>query len=86
MKYRKKPIVIEAIKHTRNFDEIKEFLGDNLVDIRTERRMNGVCEVHIKTLDSIAIALEGDFICKGIQGEFYPCKADILEKTYDRVL
>ena len=69
-KYRKKPVVIEAIQFTGdNCEEIKEF-GAYIV---------------IKTLEGKMIALPGDWIIKGVKGEFYPCKPDIFEKTYELV-
>ena len=40
----------------------------------------------IHTLEGVMTAVEGDFIIKGVQGEFYPCKPDIFEKTYERVV
>ena len=76
-KYRKKPIVIEAIQWT----------GDNLVEVSqfmTHGRYNGeVKTIEIETLEGIMIASIGDYIIKGIKGEFYPCKSDIFEQTYE---
>lgn len=80
--YRKRPCVIEAIKWTgNNFDSIKEFAGDN---VRIEND-----ELIVVTLEdgkqgqAKHAASIGDFIIKGIQGEFYFCKADIFEKSYE---
>lgn len=78
-KYRKKPVVIEAIQWT----------GDNLKELR---QMNGFNAVHtcfcgdlkIKTLEGIMTASVGDYIIRGVNGEFYPCKPDVFEKTYER--
>ena len=78
MKYRKKPIVIEAVKWTGvNNNEVSEFMKHypKIVD-RT---------VRIKTLEGNIYASEGDFIIQGVSGEFYPCKPDIFHKTYDEV-
>ena len=78
-KFRKRPVVIEAIQWTgNNFDVIAEFLGDS-------RRLIPGNGLEIYTLESIMKASEGDWIIKGIQGEFYPCKPDIFEKTYEVV-
>lgn len=41
--------------------------------------------VHIKTLEGVMVAREGDWIIRGVQGEFYPCKPDIFEATYEEV-
>ena len=77
-KFRKKPVVIEAIQFTGdNFKECKDFLEgnyDNTVNIPNVKTLNGVVSVEI-----------GEFLCKGVQGEFYPCKPDIFEKTYEEI-
>jgi hypothetical protein len=85
-KYRKKPIVIEAVKFTRNnFQEIKDFTEEKAHSLTIERRIDGVATCIIPTLEGQHIATEGDFIIKGVQNEFYPCKPDIFEKTYELV-
>jgi hypothetical protein len=79
-KYRKKPIVIEAIQFNgRNSADIHEFCGDKV------REPVGKDYLEIETLDGIHIASPGDYIIKGIKGEFYPCKPNIFEKTYEKV-
>ena len=86
-KYRKKPVEIEAIQFKRNeFEDINEFTEGNAFNFRTERcinRKSSYCE--IKTLEGTMTATEGDYIIKGVNGEFYLCKADIFEKTYEPV-
>jgi hypothetical protein len=78
MNYRKKPIVIEAIQWTgSNLKYVIEFLGG-------ESWMNGR-DLIIKTLEGELHASVGDFIIRGVAGEFYPCKPDIFEKTYEPV-
>lgn len=42
-------------------------------------------EVYIETLEGVMKAEKGDYIIKGIMGEYYPCKPDIFEVTYDKV-
>ena len=81
MKYRKKPVVIEAVRWTgRNLQEIIDFCGsENIGPI--ERRID--FDLIIKTLEGDHKALRGDWIIKGVNGEFYPCKPDIFEKTYE---
>lgn len=87
-KYTKKPIEIEAIQWTgMNLEEIKSFVGDSLLYeiIDTAWQVGkGAPRVYmvIKTLEGVHICTEGDFIIKGVNGEFYPCKPDIFEKTY----
>ena len=86
MKYRKKPVVIEAIKFTRkNFAEIEAFTNGKAYKMTTERTLNGRCFCYISTLEGEHIASEGDYIIKGVAGEFYPCKPDIFEETYELV-
>ena len=76
-KFRKKPVVIEAIQWTaENREEIAEFLGD------ARRKVPGN-PLQIYTLEGIMNVSVGDYIIKGIKGEFYPCKPDIFELTYE---
>ena len=87
MKYRKKPIVIDAIQLTPlNAKEIKDFCGEQctLAYARIEPH-NGLLKatVRIYTLEGDMTATIGDYIIKGVKGEFYPCKPDIFEKTYE---
>lgn len=93
MKYRKKPVVIEAIQlRVDNFDAVCDFMGGT-----PEPKHNpdfGIDEhgntnepylgVYIETLEGKMLASYGDYIIKGVNGEFYPCKPDIFEKTYDK--
>lgn len=85
MKYRKKPVVIEAWEFTR--DSLKA--ADSWVrryrnDINLFSQYGGeVLYIEIKTLEGTMRAELGDYIIKGIQGEFYPCKPDIFEATYE---
>lgn len=74
MKYRKKPVVIEAIQWLGNKEEIKYFYPECCFD-------DGV--VYIDTLEGTMKAKYGDYIIKGVSGEFYPCKPDIFEQTYE---
>ena len=82
-KYRKKPVVIEAMQWTcENLHEISKFCkGDAYIEAACD---SGDVLV-IKTLEGKHMASEGDFIIKGVKGEFYPCKADIFEATYEAV-
>lgn len=83
MKYRKKPVVIEAIKLTNeNINEVAKWVNT------TEAGFNDdftECFVLIKTLEGYMYAKSGDYVIKGIKDEFYPCKADIFEMTYEEV-
>lgn len=81
-KYRKKPVVIEAIQYTGyNFEETARFLGyDRLDTWIDEDRI-----FPIDTLEGRLAVRPGDYIIKGIKGEFYPCKPDIFMHTYEIV-
>jgi hypothetical protein len=77
--YRKKPVVIEAIQLTPfSTDAVEEFVGGDL-GIHPNGGMT------IATLEGAMHASLGDFIIKGVNGEFYPCKSDIFAKTYEAV-
>lgn len=81
MKYRKKPVEIEAVQYTGdNFKEVCEFVGKILNMTDSEQNY-----IIIETLEGDMTASVGDFIIKGVHGEFYPCKPDIFEKTYELV-
>lgn len=96
-KYRKKPVVIEAVQLTwANWSEICEFAGvGRLTDGKPEgcyidRDGNPMTESYLQTiglciptLEGLMIARQGDWIIKGVKGEFYPCKPDIFEETYE---
>lgn len=87
MKYRKKPVIIEAIQFEDNSDriiEIHEFMGGDTIRVNYEDKDNPYLK--IETLEGIMKASVGDYIIKGVNGEFYPCKSDIFEKTYERVI
>lgn len=91
MKYRKKPVIIDAIQWNGiNLSEIKDFVGDALVyDIIDDAWKVGKSAPHvdmsIKTLEGLMKVSNGDFIIKGVSGEFYPCKPDIFKMTYEVV-
>ena len=88
-KYIKKPIEIEAIQWTGfNLEEIKSFVGNTLnYEIFDGAWQAGMApprvEMKIKTLEGEMQVSVGDYIIKGVKGEFYPCKPDIFEMTYE---
>ncbi len=82
--YRKKPVVIEARQFVQgNGDELAEWSGGK--HERWERTAPECPQLHITTLEGVMRAELNDWIIKGVNGEFYPCKPDIFEKTYDVV-
>lgn len=83
MKYRKKPVVIDAWQFTNeNKDRVYHDVRENGCNAYPAfRDMKPV--LLIQTLEGEMTASIGDFIIKGVNGEFYPCKPDIFEKTYE---
>ena len=86
MKFRKRPVVIEAVQYNgRNRMEIIEFTGQACVLALREDGSRGP-RICIDTLEGPGLyADEGDWIIKGVKNEFYPCKPDIFEATYEPV-
>jgi hypothetical protein len=90
MQYRKKPVVIEAITWTgKNFDEAMNFMqnsgGHKGAYEDAEELALKTKQLKIRTLEGTMTASIGDYIIKGVKGEFYPCKPDIFEATYEKV-
>ena len=95
MKFRKKPVVIEAFKWTgdQNQTEDPEWMVEALfrknfnTDVGGAQfiEVNGVTKIRIYTLEGNMVAEPGDFIIRGVKGEIYPCKPDIFEATYEKV-
>jgi hypothetical protein len=82
--YRKKPVDIEAVQFTRdNFTEVARFTLGTAHTFTLDRRIDGIAKCIIPTLEGQHIATQGDYIIKGVEGEFYPCKPSIFEKTYE---
>ena len=86
MKFRKKPVEIEATQFTRlNWEEIQQFTNNTAHTLVIERRINGKCTCVIPTLEGEHIANENDYIIRGVKGEFYPCKPDVFKLTYEKI-
>ena len=82
--YVKKPIQIEAIQwNGKNFDEIKEFCKDAMIAYGGELIIPTLEDG--KFIKAKHVATEGDYVIKGIRGEFYFCKEDIFHETYEEV-
>ena len=87
-KYKKKPIVIEAIQLRQDtIQECYDFIDTKVGNFpETGRGIDPADgQFKITTLEGVMIAEVGDYIIKGINGEFYPCKPDIFEKTYEKI-
>nr|WP_275344879.1 hypothetical protein [Enterococcus faecium] len=88
MKYRKKPVIIEAVqfnrsKAERNVAKYYPMVTDmaRLTTARGTEEREG--RFFISTLEGNMTVKDGDYIIQGVEGEFYPCKPDIFEKTYE---
>lgn len=83
VKYRKRPVEVEAVKFldtVASFKKCKAFVGDGLYyDYQNAPR------VFIHTEEGEMGVSKGDYIIKGVKGEFYPCKPDIFRETYEKV-
>lgn len=78
-KYRKKPVVVDAVQFN---------IGDPQPDWVTEAIHHGIVvldgdQLSIRTLEGVMVSNPGDYIIKGVQGEIYPCKPDVFEATYE---
>lgn len=86
MKYRKKPVVIEALQFTEDHPDvlipIQKFMGRDVIVSYTDPE--NPCML-IETPEGTMKASIGDYIIKGLRGEFYPCKPDIFKQTYEAV-
>ena len=95
MKYKKKPVVIDAVQWTgNNHREIFDFLTENAFDKESMKVTGDNFYIDhskveggliIKTLEGEHLATIGDYIIRGVQGEYYPCKEDIFLQTYEKV-
>lgn len=75
--FRKKPVVIEAVQWSgSNIEELKEFMGVIVINFG---------RVIVHTEEGYMRAEEGDWIIRGVKGEFYPCKPGIFDLTYEAV-
>ena len=83
--YRKKPVVVEAVEYTGNANTTKIDDMDFYIAYRNGVIKEDDGKLYIKTLEGTMAANKGDYIIKGVNGEFYPCKPDIFEKTYEKV-
>lgn len=75
-KYRKRPVVVEVVRwNGNNPNEVRQFVGSKV------NFNKGFCRIN--TLEGSMYANAGDYIIKGVKGEFYPCKPDIFDETYE---
>ena len=80
IKYRKKPVVVEAVIWDGDKDKFEGFIIATSWSIDDDNN-----EIRIMTLEGVMFGRIGDYIIKGVQGEYYPCKPDIFAATYEVV-
>ena len=83
MKYKKKPVIIEAFR--LGIDYIPYWFMDEIASNKVTLYCCDDTNADIKTLEGIMHVEYGDYVIRGITGEIYPCKPDIFEKTYELV-
>lgn len=84
MKYMTKPCEIEAEIFSRNFwDDIVSFTEGKATNLTIPKKLFGKATCTIETLEGTMIATEGDYIIRGLRGEYYPCKPDVFVKKYE---
>ena len=81
-KYRKRPVEVEAIQFDGwNWREVYQFMSNEPLMLTQDFRKEEY--LFIDTLEGVMKASVGDYIIKGVHGEFYPCKPDIFHETYE---
>lgn len=87
-KYKKKPVVVEAMQFTgtkENLNLLMDFIDRDISVLRGGAPHRKIINIIIETLEGNHMANIGDYIIKGVKGEHYPCKPDIFEMTYEPV-
>ena len=88
-KYRKKPVVIEAMRFDTSsysaMTEVARWCGGLICSEAKSDWTDAAYWLDIPTLEGVMKASPGDYIIRGVQGEFYPCKPNIFEDTYEVV-
>lgn len=93
MKYKKKPVVIEAFRYDGDLmgSDGKYYIPDWAVEAYNDAVLvyketsTDPSALHVATLEGDMLVTVGDYIIQGVQGELYPCKPDIFEQTYEKV-
>lgn len=89
MRYRKRPVIVSAIQYTgNNGNELSLWSNHAVIEspiLEPTKDNPSGRYVQVETLEGVITGNVGDYIIRGISGEFYPCKPDIFEKTYEMV-
>lgn len=84
MKYRKKPVIIEAVEvKQENINQLMKLTNGGSRKATYHWKDGKIHHIVIDTLEGSMVANIGDFLIKGVKGELYPCKPDVFEQTYE---
>lgn len=86
-RYRQKPVIVEAMQFNKAEDyyDIREWSNSTMSKPYSYTFHIDKYSIGVETLEGRMVALFGDYIVRGVNGEFYPCKPDIFEQTYEEV-
>lgn len=86
MKFRKKPVEIEAVQFQDDSESLIKLQDELGLDpLKVDYAIPDEPVLKIETLEGTMAGQVGDYIIKGVNGEFYPCKPDIFVKTYEKI-
>jgi len=86
MKYRKKPIEVEAVQiDSYDYDGMCDIIKWSNGEVASEEECEVGYLMAINTMEGRMLAKNRDYVIKGLQGEFYPCKPEIFEASYELV-
>lgn len=85
MRYKKKPVVIDAIQWDGSEDGAINIASQEDFEGMLDFKSGGFDGFYIKTLEGLMQVSKDDYVIRGVKGEFYPCKPDIFELTYDKI-
>lgn len=86
--YRKRPVVIRAVQFeysVKGIELLKTFLNGNWFVTSSAKHPGAVPRITLKSLEGEVSGIAGDYVIKGVEGEFYICKKSIFEATYEDV-
>jgi hypothetical protein len=83
--YRKKPVIIQAVQFDGNYRCLDIFSINEVKDFIIGLDENKDVCIKIPTLEGLMTASIGDYIIRGVKGEYYPCKPDVFEMTYEKI-
>jgi hypothetical protein len=85
IKFKKRPVIINAIQWNVTMSAWQGIMDMGLAENRWKPGLLGSDTFYIVTLEGDMLVSQGDWVIKGVAGEFYPCKPDIFDATYEEV-